>query len=303
MVMTITTRRLITVVGTIILMMSFVGCNKTSYDQNENIIEAGLLKERLSDAKTIVIDARSKEDYEKGHMIGAIHLAPEALTVSEPIPGLIAPKELVETVLSSKGIKNDSKVYIYDNKEGIYAARLWWVLKVYGHQDVKVINNGEKAIVQNGFELTLDVPIINPSTYEAAPVDESIIATMDEVLRVVEGETEGIIIDTRSVAEYDEGAVPGAILFPHTKNLYTDGSFKSPRDIYLDYNDLGVKRDDAIILYCKSSVRATQTAILLKEAGFKNVKVYDGAWLEWSTKDTPTTEKSEEVVPSTQDAS
>jgi len=301
--MTITTRRLITVVGTIILMMSFVGCNKTSYDQNENIIEAGLLKERLSDAKTIVIDARSKEDYEKGHMIGAIHLAPEALTVSEPIPGLIAPKELVETVLSSKGIKNDSKVYIYDNKEGIYAARLWWVLKVYGHQDVKVINNGEKAIVQNGFELTLDVPIINPSTYEAAPVDESIIATMDEVLRVVEGETEGIIIDTRSVAEYDEGAVPGAILFPHTKNLYTDGSFKSPRDIYLDYNDLGVKRDDAIILYCKSSVRATQTAILLKEAGFKNVKVYDGAWLEWSTKDTPTTEKSEEVVPSTQDAS
>lgn len=301
--MTITARRLIAIVGTFILMMSFVGCNKTSYDQNENIIEANLLKERLSDVETIVIDARSQEDYEKGHMVGAIHLAPEALTVSEPVPGLIAPLETVEAVLSSKGIKNDSKIYIYDNKEGIYAARLWWVLKIYGHQDVKVINNGEKAIVQNGFELTLDVPEITPSTYQAAPMDESMIATMEEVLRVVEGETEGVIIDTRSMAEYDEGAVPGAILFPHTKNLYTDGSFKSPRDVYLDYNDLGIKRDDAVIVYCKSSVRATQTALLLKEAGFTDVKVYDGAWLEWSTKNTPKTEKSEEVVPSTQDAS
>ncbi|PKM55715.1 Sulfurtransferase [Petrocella atlantisensis] len=301
--MTITARRLIAIVGTFILMMSFVGCNKTSYDQNENIIEANLLKERLSDVETIVIDARSQEDYEKGHMVGAIHLAPEALTVSEPVPGLIAPLETVEAVLSSKGIKNDSKIYIYDNKEGIYAARLWWVLKIHGHQDVKVINNGEKAIVQNGFELTLDVPEITPSTYQAAPMDESMIATMEDVLRVVEGESEGVIIDTRSMAEYDEGAVPGAILFPHTKNLYTDGSFKSPRDVYLDYNDLGIKREDAVIVYCKSSVRATQTALLLKEAGFTDVKVYDGAWLEWSTKDTPKTEKSEEVVPSTQDAS
>ncbi len=92
-------------------------------------------------------------------------------------------------------------------------------------------------------------------------------------------------------------------MYPHTKNLYSDGTFKSARDTYLDYNDLGISKTEPVILYCKSSYRATQTLLLMEEAGYENVKVYDGAWLEWSTKDMPKAEKVETTTPSSQDAS
>ncbi len=284
-----------------------IGCNKTEFTDSERVIEARDLASLISDGKTVVIDARSSEEYAKGHLQGAINLPASALTVSEPVSGTIAPKEMVEEVLGAKGISNDSNVYIYDNKGGVYASRVWWVLKVYGHENVKVINDGEDAIVAlapDTLKLTVDVPEVTAVTYTASDADESMIASIDDVKAVVGGSADACIIDVRSAAEYDEGAIPGAVLYPHTKNLYTDGTFKSARDIYMDYNDLGVKKEDPVILYCKSSFRATQTTLLLEEAGYSNISVYDGAWLEWSSGDLPTEEKAEEkVTPSAQDGS
>ena len=89
----------------------------------------------------------------------------------------------------------------------------------------------------------------------------------------------------------------------YTENLYKDGAFKSKRTIELNYKDLGLNKDDEIILYCKSSFRATQTAALLMEAGFEKVKVYDGAWLEWQNQGMPKKESAPKVVPTEQDAS
>jgi thiosulfate/3-mercaptopyruvate sulfurtransferase len=291
----------------LVLITSLVACNATEYKESDNIIEASALADLLSESNTVVIDARSEEDYNKGHLKGAIHLPPSLLSVSEPVTGLVAPKEMVEQLLGSYGLSKESKVYIYDNDAGVYASRVWWVLKSYGHEVVKVINNGETAIVAltpDTLELTLEVPEVTPTEYKANDFDASMVASIEDVQSVVEGKTTACIIDVRSLAEFDEGAIPGAVLIPHTNNLYVDGSFKSGRDIYLDYNDDGIKKDEPIILYCKTSFRATQTLLLLKEAGFKDVKVYDGAWLEWSTKDMPKAEKVEgQATPSASDGS
>ncbi len=286
-----------------VLLFASVGCVKTEYTESDNIIEASELGQLLSKDNVIVIDARSEEDYLKGHLEGAIHLTTSELSVSEPVPGLIAPKEQVETVLGQKGIQPESKVYIYDNKNGIYAGRIWWVMKVYGHEHVKVINGGDTAIVKEGLALTQDIPEVTPTQYVVQNVNTSLNATIEQVLEVVEGVDDGKLLDVRSVSEHAEGTIPTSILYPHTKNVYVDGTFKSPRDIYNDYSDLGLKRDDKIIVYCKSSVRAAQTALLLEEAGFENVLVYDGAWLEWSTKDVPKEESTEVVTPSAADGS
>jgi thiosulfate/3-mercaptopyruvate sulfurtransferase len=290
-----------------ILAFSLVGCNVTEFKEGENLIEASELVSLLSESNTVVIDARSEEEYNNGHLQGAINLPPSLLTVSEPVSGMIASKSQVEKVLGEHGISLDSKVYIYDNEGGVFASRVWWVLKSYGHETVKVINNGEKAIVAlspNQLKLTLEVPQITPVEYIAKELDLTTYASIDEVNAVVTGQKEARIIDVRTQAEFDEGAIPTAILYPHTKNLYNDGSFRSGRDIYLDYNDLGIDKDVPVILYCKTSFRATQTLLLLKEAGYNNVKVYDGAWLEWSTKGMITEEKSDEkVTPSASDGS
>lgn len=287
----------------IVFVLLFTSCNNTSYKGSNNVVEPTEVKEAMNNSDVIVIDARSEEEYAKGHLEGAICLNPSSLTISEPIKGMLAPKEQVEKVLSEKGISNDSTLYIYDNSGGVYSGRLWWVLKVYGHDNVKVINNGQRGLEKAKLPMSLEVPELAPTEYVAKEADSDMIATMDYVKTVAENEdSKEKIIDVRSKAEYEEGAIPNAILYPHTKNLYTDGTFKSARDTFLFYKDLGLDKDDIIILYCKSSFRATQTALLLDEAGFKNVKVYDGAWLEWSAGDMPT-EKEEKTVPDSGDAS
>jgi thiosulfate/3-mercaptopyruvate sulfurtransferase len=286
-----------------ILVMLLSGCTNASYEGTDNIIEADELKAVLQDAATIVIDARSAQDYEKGHLLGAINLTPDELNISEPVNAMLADQEQIEAVLSAKGISNDSNIYIYDNSGGVYASRVWWSLKIYGHENVKVLNNGQTALENGGFEFSLEVPDLQATDYKASELNTSMIATIDEVEAVVNGEAEGTILDVRSTAEYEEGAIPGALLYAHTNNTYSDGYFKGTKTIYLDYNDLGLEKEDSIILYCKSSFRATQTAVLLEEAGFTNVKIYDGAWLEWSMKDMPQEETEEIVAPSTQDGS
>ncbi len=110
----------------------------TDYLDSNNVIEADQLVDVLSDSKTIVIDARSEEDYNKGHLKDAINLPIGEITISDPVKGMIAPKEQVERALSKRGVSNDSNIYIYDNKNGIYASRIWWVLNVYGHENVKL---------------------------------------------------------------------------------------------------------------------------------------------------------------------
>lgn len=302
--MTRTIKKVISFILAFAVLFSFVGCNQTAYVNSDNVIEANELKDLLSDTSTIVIDARSPEDYKKGHLQGAVLLPPSELTISDPVPGIIAPKEQVEAVLGERGITNRSKVYIYDNNGGVNASRVWWVMKVYGHDVVKVVNNGETAIVKSKLSLSTDVPETEPAQYTAADQDAVMMAAIDDVQSVIDEKMEGTIVDVRSRAEYDEGAIPTAVLYPHTNNLYSDGTFKSPRDTYLDYHDLGLDREDTIILYCKTSFRAAQTALVLKEAGFTNVKIYDGAWSEWSTKDMPKSEQKENnVVPTVQDAS
>ncbi len=298
-----TVKKIISVVLMLSLLMSLSACVRTEFTDSDRVIEAEALGEMMTDSTLVIIDARSQEDYDKGHLEGAVHLPPSMLSVTEPVSGLIAPKEMVEEILGAKGITNASNVVVYDNTGGVYAARVWWVLKVYGHDKVKVINNGEAAIVAAKLPLTTEVPSVEAATYSAKDQNSNMIATIEEVAAIADGSVEGCIIDVRSQAEYDEGAITTATLQPHTKNLYSDGTFKSARDISLDYTDLGISKTETVILYCKTSFRATQTLLLMEEAGYEKVKVYDGAWVEWSTKDMPKEEKVETTKPSTQDAS
>jgi thiosulfate/3-mercaptopyruvate sulfurtransferase len=297
-------KRVIGVLMVLLLLTTLLsGCMATDYSKGQEIIEAEALVSILKDPQVVVVDARTAEEYAKGHLLGAISLPPSLLTISEPVEGMIAPKAAVESVLSEKGIANTSKVYIYDNKGGIFAARLWWVLKVYGHENVFVINDGEDAIVASGMELSAEGTTLPVTTYQASEPNAAICATIEDVKAAIDGTKPAKILDVRSQAEFDEGAIPTAILYPHTKNLFEDGTFRPTGHIQLNYKELGLNPSDAIIVYCKTSVRATQTALLLKEAGYTNVKVYDGAWLEWSSLEAPQAPADQEVVPTELDAS
>ncbi|MBN2794620.1 MAG: sulfurtransferase [Clostridia bacterium] len=279
----------------LLLILTLVGCSNTSYDNSENIIEAEALKDIYKNEDVVVIDARGQEAYDAGHVVGAICLAPADLVVDKPVASTVAPQAKVERVLGDAGISNATKVYIYDDNSGVSASRIWWTMKLYGHNDVKVVNGGFNALAEAKFEGTKNATVLEPVTYTASEADASMIADFELVKSITEDPDSKVkIVDVRSVAEYDQGNIPGAILYPHTNNLYKDGTFMSSRDITLFYMEKDIKKEDTLILYCKSSFRATQTMLLLREAGFENVKVYDGAWLEWEANggasDTPATD-------------
>lgn len=288
----------------VLVMGAFAGCAaKSTYEDGTNIVEASEVAALMAQGNVVVVDARTAEEYAKGHLEGAIHLDPAELTVSEPVKAMIAPKETVEAVLGAKGISETDTVLIYDNKGSVYAGRVWWTMKAYGHEDVRLINGGESAIVNAGLPLSNKAEAPAEKTYTAKELDADRYATKEEVEALIASEEENcVILDVRSAAEYSEGYVTNAVLYPHTKNYYSDGTFKNSQAISLDYKDLGIEKDTLVVAYCKSSYRATVTAALLEEAGYKKVKVYDGAWLEWSA--TGVVEKPEPSAPITsQDAS
>jgi len=293
-------------VGLIIATLSITtACTtKTSYSGSNNIAESSEIAQVIkSDDNFIVLDVRSEEKYLKGHLEGSVHLNTGDLLTNEPVKAMMASPEKIADVIGAKGISNDTTIYIYDDNKGVYASRVWWTLKNIGHERVEIINNGARGLELGKLPMTLEVPERVGSNYEVKEQNNSMVATIEDVLDLVNGESNGILVDVRSLAEYDEGTIPESIHYPHTNNLYSDGTFKSEQDIYLNYNDMGLDKDSSVVLYCKSSFRATQTLVLLEEAGFEDVKVYDGAWLEWAESGNPITGFTEPVVLTEQDAS
>ena len=112
-----------------------------------------------------------------------------------------------------------------------------------------------------------------------------------------------MIIDTRSAEEYAEGTIPGAINIEYTWNNYPSGEYKSPMDLQSTYIGKDILPDMNLIVFCKTSVRAAQTYTALMDAGYKNVRVYDGAWIEYSAKEEVVAPAEETIVPTKQDAS
>ncbi|MCK8058189.1 MULTISPECIES: sulfurtransferase [unclassified Fusibacter] len=297
-------KRVTLAVTFLLLVIITAGCaTNSTYEGARNFIEPSEVGALLSSGNVIVIDARGEEAYSKGHLDTAISLAPSALTKDAEIGGLVADQSQVEQVLSNAGIKNQDTLLIYDDNGGVNAGRVWWVLKLYGHEQVKIINGGAKGLERAALKMSAEAPKLDKTTYTAKAMDTKMIATLEDVMNSADETSSVVLLDVRSSAEFDEGFIPGAIHYSHTENLYNDGTFKSMKTIALNYRDLSLHEDDEIILYCKSSFRATQTMALLEEAGFTNVRVYDGAWLEWQSKDMAPAEKPVEVQPSSQDAS
>lgn len=266
----------------IVLAFAMIGCNDTTFDDNLHVVEAEEVGKVYQDGQVIVVDARGAEAYNELHLLGAICIEPSELLVDKPVPATVAPKAKVERVLGQKGIKSDSQVYIYDDNGGVNAFRIWWTMKLYGHENVKVINGGFKALSDAKLKGSDRVTELDKTTYTAQEANQDWIVDFETVKSITEDEATNVkIIDVRSPAEFDAGSIPGSVLYPHSRNLYSDGTFMSPRDMYLFYKDKGFEKDDEIVLYCKSSFRATQTMALLLEAGYTDVKVYDGAWIEW----------------------
>ncbi|WEG11962.1 sulfurtransferase [Pullulanibacillus sp. KACC 23026] len=254
--------------------------------------------ERLSDPKLIIVDCRfdladkeaGKRAYDEGHLPGAFYMDLEKdLSGSvqihggrHPLPDL----EILAQKLGTIGIDQTKTVLVYDDQNGSMAARLWWLLKFYGHEDVHVLNGGVSAWLEQGYPLTKELPVPHPVLFKPNP-NENWIMDVEDVKNLPAGT---LLIDARAPERYrgdvepldkKAGHIPGAINWFWANNL-EDGKWKSREALRKQFEAFNKK---SITLYCGSGVTACANFLGFTEAGLTDLKLYPGSFSDWISYD------------------
>jgi thiosulfate/3-mercaptopyruvate sulfurtransferase len=234
--------------------------------------------------------------YEEGHIPGAVKLHWRE-DLQDAIERDLIEKEQFEHLMGRLGISNTTTVVLYGDRNNWFAAYAYWYLKIYGHQDARILDGGRQKWIDEERELTTEVPSRSPATYRAASRDETIRAYRDAVKQGI-GDESKALVDVRSPQEYSgeliappgyeqEGAqraghIPTAQSIPWAQAVRDDGTFKSADELRQLYEGKGVTPGRAVTAYCRIGERSAHTWFVLRELlGYQNVKNYDGSWTEW----------------------
>ena len=270
----------------IISLIIFVlaGCGvKTSGDKGTEIISAKEAVALIGKHDVVLVDARSSMTYKKGHLENAVSVSRADIVVNTPYPNMLCSPEQLEKVMSNRGISNTSTIIIYDSNKNMDSARLWWTLKIYGHDNVKVVSGGLEALIKEGKPLSNTVPEITPGVFKTSELRSEMLAFKKDIKNQINNpDLNTVIIDTRSQEEYNEGTIPGSILLNFAGNNFPDQTYRPVSQIQIRYLEEDIDYNDTVIMFCKTSIRGAQTYLALYNAGYRNLKLYDGAWVEWS---------------------
>lgn len=286
----------------LLLLLSITGCGHNYAETGTVIISGKDAVKLIGSADTVLVDAQKATSYAKEHVAGAVNIERNAIVVTKQVVNMLAPAEVVEEVMSSRGIGNDTQVIIYDDNNNMDAARLWWTLLAYGHTNAKVVSGGLQELKRRGVTITTEPAAPQSASFAARPLDSSMLITAEEILKEMGKEDSSmVLVDTRTIEEFDAGTIPGSIHLNYEGNNYYDGTFRSVQDIKIRYKEEGIMPDDMVVLYCKTSIRGAQTYLALYNAGYRNLKLYDGAWIDWILDSSrpvqmPETVKTESVI-------
>ncbi|MFC4311039.1 sulfurtransferase [Steroidobacter flavus] len=265
------------------------------------LVSVGTLAQHLTDARWLIVDCRfdltqpaaGEAAYGAGHIPGAIyaHLDRDLSSPITPTTGrhpLPDPERFAQT-LSRWGVGADTQVIAYDADNGMYASRLWWLLRWVGHRAVAVLDGGFKAWTAASLPTATEIPARSPTHFQARP-DRDLWLDADEVQARVQ-QPDWRLLDARAperflgkVEPLDKvaGHVPGARNHPFSTNLSSDGRFGAPEELRRRYeqSQAGVA-DDRTIVMCGSGVTACHLLLAMEVAGKPGARLYAGSWSEW----------------------
>lgn len=266
------------------------------YAHPEVLVSVDWLREHLSDSGLVVVE--SDEDvllYDVGHIPGAVKIDWHT-DLNDPITRDYVDGAGFAALMERSGISRETTVVIYGDKSNWWAAYALWVFKLFGHQDVRLLDGGRQAWIESGNELTREVGGVTRASYPVVARDDSSIrAFRDDVL----AHFGNPIVDIRSPQEYSgerthmpdypqEGAlraghIPSAISVPWARAVNDDQTFKTREALETIYLvEKGLKQTDSVIAYCRIGERSSHSWFVLTYLlGFGNVRNYDGSWTEW----------------------
>ncbi|MGH2753396.1 MAG: sulfurtransferase [Actinomycetota bacterium] len=263
------------------------------------LVETDWLEANIDDSSLAIVEVDEDIDaYQKGHIQNAIAINWADELRSLPNRDFISSEQLAK-LLGERGISNDQTIVLYGGNNNWFATYAYWLFKLRGVQNVKLLNGGRKKWELESRLLVQDDPTRQPTTFTIGPEQPDIRIFRDEVIaRAKEGA--GAWVDVRSPEEFRgellapphlpqeqaqmPGHIPGSANVTWAKAAREDGTFKSADELIALYEAEGITPDKDVVTYCRIGERSSHSWFVLKELlGYDNVVNYDGSWTEYGS--------------------
>jgi len=263
-----------------------------AYAHPEQLVETDWVAAHANDANVRVVDMR-QNGYAAGHVPGAVYLSPVAIRDANSPPTFLPTPAAFEAMMASLGISDSTRVVVYDERGGIYAARLWWILNYFGHANVALVNGGWIKWTAEKRPTATDTPAVTAGTFTPKPQPRWV-ATASDVVGAIN--KPGIkILDARTTAEIEgkdlrnikrggfiESSIP--VYWEDLLDL-PQRTFKSADELKRIYEARGILPSHEIITYCQVGMRASVDLFAAHLIGYDKLRNYYGAWEEWGNRD------------------
>jgi thiosulfate/3-mercaptopyruvate sulfurtransferase len=261
------------------------------------LVTAEWAEENLGTAGVVFVEVdEDTSAYDGGHIPGAVRIDWRT-ELQDPVRRDFVDRAGFEKLLSAKGIANSDKVVLYGGNNNWFAAYAYWYFKLYGHDQVQLLDGGRKKWELDGRPLSSDAVTREETSYSAKEQDPAIRAFRDEVVEAINAKN---LVDVRSPDEFSgkllapahlpqeqaqrAGHIPTAINVPWSKAANEDGTFRSADDLRELYKQAGIDESRATIAYCRIGERSSHTWFALHELlDYPDVKNYDGSWTEYGS--------------------
>lgn len=237
-------------------------------------------------------------EFAKAHIPGAIFMdLPNLVDSDNPLPNMLPSAEKFASRMRALGIGDGSRVVLYDNSGFATAARAWWMLKMYGANDVALLDGGMAKWLAEGREVSADEPETRQRHFTAWK-DDSAVRDKQDILKIIADGNEQLI-DARDAARFSgstpepredmaAGHIPGSVNVPFKLLFQDDRTWKSVEELRAVFSNAGVALDRPLVTTCGSGITAAALLFALKLIGKDDLALYDGSWSEWGMDpDTP----------------